>query len=112
MEKGERKMLTTELAISIAVNIIVLAFFAGVYVSTIKNHEKMIENLGIIIDVKIKDLKENFEKHLNRVEQKQDKHNNVIERMVRVEDSCKSAHKRMDEMEDFQHNCIFKKGSK
>ena len=60
MEKGERKMLTTELAISIAVNIIVLAFFAGVYVSTIKNHEKMIENLGIIIDVKIKDLKENF----------------------------------------------------
>lgn len=112
MEEGEREMLTAELAISIAVNIIVLAFFAGVYVSTIKNHEKMIEDLGKIIDMKVTDLKENFEKHLNRVEQKQDKHNNIIERMVRVEDSCKSSHKRLDEIENFQHNCIFKKGSK
>ena len=62
MEEGEREMLTAELAVSIAVNIIVLAFFAGIYVSTIKNHEKMIEDLRKIIDMKVTDLKENFEK--------------------------------------------------
>ncbi len=30
------------------------------------------------------------------LETKQDKHNNLIERMVHVEDSTKSAHKRLD----------------
>ena len=40
-----------------------------------------------------------FEEKLVALEKKQDKHNNLIERMVRVEDSTKSAHKRIDSME-------------
>lgn len=39
-----------------------------------------------------------FEEKLNTLEKKQEKHNNLIERMVRVEDSVKSAHKRLDEI--------------
>lgn len=39
-----------------------------------------------------------FEEKLTALEKKQDKHNNLIERMVRVEDSVKSAHKRIDEI--------------
>lgn len=39
-----------------------------------------------------------FEEKLTAIEKKQDKHNNLIERMVRVEDSTKSAHKRIDDM--------------
>lgn len=39
-----------------------------------------------------------FEEKLTALEKKQDKHNNLIERMVRVEDSTKSAHHRIDEM--------------
>lgn len=50
-----------------------------------------------------------FEEKLNTLEKKQDRHNNLIERMVRVEDSCKSAHKRMDELDEIQHDCIFKR---
>ena len=38
-----------------------------------------------------------FEEKLTSLEKKQDKHNNLIERMVRVEDSTKSAHHRIDE---------------
>jgi len=34
---------------------------------------------------------------LSRLEVKQDKHNGLIERMVVVEQSCKSAHKRIDD---------------
>lgn len=38
-----------------------------------------------------------FEEKLDTLEKKQDRHNNLIERMVRVEDSVKSAHKRIDD---------------
>ena len=40
-----------------------------------------------------------FEEKLIALEKKQDKHNNLIERMVRVEDSTKSAHHRLDNIE-------------
>ena len=39
-----------------------------------------------------------FEEKLVTLEKKQDRHNNLIERMVRVEDSVKSAHKRLDSL--------------
>ena len=39
-----------------------------------------------------------FEEKLTVIEKKQDKHNNLIERMVRVEDSTRSAHKRIDDI--------------
>ena len=39
-----------------------------------------------------------FEEKLNSLSKKQDKHNSLIERMVHVEDSTKSAHKRIDEI--------------
>lgn len=39
-----------------------------------------------------------FEEKLNNLSKKQDKHNNLIERMVRVEDSTKSAHKRINNL--------------
>ena len=38
-----------------------------------------------------------FEEKLDNLEEKQKRHNNLIERMVRVEDSVKSAHKRLDD---------------
>ena len=41
-----------------------------------------------------------FEEKLDTLEKKQDKHNSLIERMVRVEDSTKSAHHRLDNIED------------
>ncbi len=40
-----------------------------------------------------------IEEHIMRLEAKQDKHNCLIERMVVVEQSVKSAHKRIDELE-------------
>ncbi len=39
-----------------------------------------------------------FEEKLISLEEKQNKHNNLIERMVRVEDSVKAAHHRIDDM--------------
>lgn len=62
------------------------------------------ELLGILITVIIQALYiaykiGRFEEKLNILEAKQDKHNNLIERMVHVEDSTKSAHHRIDSLE-------------
>ena len=59
------------------------------------------ELLGILITVIVQALYiafkiGKFEEKLNTLEKKQDKHNDLIERMVRVEDSVKSAHHRID----------------
>ena len=48
-----------------------------------------------VMQIEIDDLKED----LKRLECKQDKHNNLIERMVVVEQCVKSAHQRIDGME-------------
>ena len=67
--------------------IAILAFvgtLAGSYFSNNKNTAVMQEQ--------VKDLKEDITVLSNRV----DKHNNLIERMAVVEQSCKSAHRRLD----------------
>ena len=61
-----------------------------------------VELFGILLTVVIQALYiaykiGKFEQKLETLDKKQDKHNNLIERMVRVEDSIKSAHKRLDE---------------
>ena len=48
------------------------------------------------IDKQIERNQADIEKQIGRLESKQDKHNCLIERMVRVEDSSKSSHKRID----------------
>lgn len=42
-----------------------------------------------------------IEEHINRLETKQDKNNGLIERMVAVEQSTKSAHHRIDALEEY-----------
>lgn len=67
--------------------IAILAFvgtLVGSYFSNNKNTAVMQEQ--------VKDLKEDITVLSNRV----DKHNNLIERMAVVEQSCKSAHHRLD----------------
>ena len=60
------------------------------------------ELIGILITVVVQALYiafkiGRFEEKLNSIEKKQEKHNNLIERMVRVEDSVTAAHKRLDD---------------
>ncbi len=53
---------------------------------------------GIAVGSYSKSLKY-IEEHIKRLEEKQDKHNCLIERMVAVEQSIKSAHHRIDSLE-------------
>lgn len=41
---------------------------------------------------------------IKKLEEKVDKHNNLVERMVTVEQSCKSAHRRINELKGDNNN--------
>lgn len=51
--------------------------------------------IGIFIG-QLQGFKEHIKDDIKRLEVKQDRHNNLIERMCVVEQSCKSAHHRLD----------------
>ena len=69
--------ISMELMIVIVVNVLTAGIFLG----------------GLAMSIKF------IEQQIKRLEEKQDKHNNLIERMVKVEESTKSAHKRIDNIE-------------
>ncbi len=52
------------------------------------------------IEEKIIEARSHTDEHIRKLEEKQDKHNNLIERMVIVEQSTKSAHHRIDKLEE------------
>lgn len=106
---GKVEKISIELWVSIGINLLTLAFFAGVFFQTQKQlqdaikkieegFEKKIQELKDEFLEKLNDLKENFHEKFDRVEKKQDKHNNLIERMTLCEASAKSAHKRIDDI--------------
>lgn len=103
--------LTGEFLFSIVINLIAIGIIFGTYKTTIEfmqtqiremkeQSEKDKEELKEYFLAKNEDIKNHFEEHLNRVEEKQDKHNNLVERMVIVEQSAKSAHHRIDTIEN------------
>jgi len=75
------------LILSIIVNACLVAFLLG----------KMSANQESI-KLLLKTYKEQTAEHFNRLELKQDRHNNLIERMAIVEQASKSAHHREDEL--------------
>jgi hypothetical protein len=106
-----------EFSINIAINIVAIAFMAGIYIQTIKTlkenqekaenfNEKRITELKDYLLEKITDIKNHFVEHLNRVEYKQDKHNNLIERTYALEreqgiqkEKIKVANNRIEDLE-------------
>lgn len=70
-----------------------------------------VELLGIIVGIIFQGLyiahrMGKFETKLDCIEQKQDKHNNLIERMVRVEDSTTSLRNTVTEIQDNCHKVL------
>ena len=68
------------IALEVLILIIINVVTAGVFIG------------GLAMAIKF------IEKQIERLEEKQDKHNGLIERMVSVEQSTKSAHHRIDEL--------------
>lgn len=49
-----------------------------------------------VLKTTIKDLKESSNEKIDRLDKKQDKYNNFLERLIKCESSTSSAHKRLD----------------
>ena len=73
--------------ITIIVNAILVSFFLGTFNATLESLKK-------------EEYKEESKEGLKRLEGKQDRHNNLIERVAIVEQSSKSAHHRQDEISE------------
>lgn len=69
--------ISSELIVSVIIQLIAIGIFIGVYKTTISFMQQQIQ-----------ELKEDMRKY-----------NNILERMIRVEQSTKSAHHRLDALE-------------
>ncbi len=69
--------ISPELIISVTIQLVAVGIFIGVYKTTIA-----------FMQLQIQELKEDMRKY-----------NNILERMIRVEDSAKSAHQRISGLE-------------
>ena len=76
-----------EFAISLVIQLLILAFFVGIYVATIKFMLAQLEELKITLKADKEELKQDMKKY-----------NNMLERMIITEQSVKSAHHRIDEL--------------
>ena len=118
--------LNTDSIINLVINVVLIITFLvkqSCTITTLKEQfvdikEKLKENKDYA-DVLFKTLKHEIQEkiiegrkttdeHIKQLETKQDKHNTLIERMVVVEQSTKSAHNRLDALEE-QSNFITKK---
>jgi uncharacterized membrane protein YgaE (UPF0421/DUF939 family) len=95
------------LFVTIVVNIVLIAYFAGQLKASQSNQEKMIEIMQKSFKEQIKSVQENHEKtvqtlrteireHFDRLERKQDKHNCVIERQYRLEGNVELLEEKID----------------
>lgn len=112
--------ISSEFALTLIIQIVILAFFAGIYVATIKsmgkqinditdglyNHQKKMDetlradrkDIKETLRVDKQELKETLRADKQELKEEMRKYNNMLERMIIVEQSTKSAHKREDEM--------------
>ncbi len=77
---------------------LITASFAlfGTLLSNFLTHNSTKKSIDSKMDAKIAVI----EAKIDNLEKKQQLHNNLIERMASVEQGCKSAHKRLDEIHD------------
>lgn len=80
---------THEFIISLLVQLLILAFFVGVYVTTIKFMQNKIEEIKEALKEDKAELKDDMKRY-----------NNYLERLIKVESSTSSAHHRIDTIED------------
>lgn len=94
--------ISQEFIISLFIQLLILAFFVGIYVATIKFMGNQIEDLKESLIVNKKELNEKLDADRKELKEEMKRYNNVLERMIITEQSTKSAHHRIDALEGKQ----------
>lgn len=95
---------TLALLITVIINIVAITKFATTQKVSLDAMKESFKEFKESINKQIERNQTHTETHIKRLEEKQDKHNNLIERMAIVEQSTKSAHHRIDEMKGDKHD--------
>ena len=82
--------ISVEFAISLVVQLLILAFFIGIYVATIK-----------FMGNQILEIKTNLKEDKQELKDEMRRYNGILERMIIDEQSTKAAHHRIDSLEEF-----------
>jgi len=112
--------ITTELLFSLVVQLITVGIFVGTYVATINfmkeqildlkqntkeqllaltaNTKEQIDFLRESTQHQLEEAKKHTNEKIEDLRDEMRKYNNVLERMIKVEQSTSSAHKRLDEL--------------
>jgi cell division protein FtsL len=89
MKRGENGMnFSPELILSVIIQLIAVGIFIGVFKTTIS-----------FMQEQIADIKTNLKEDKKELKDEMQKYNNVLSRMIIVEQAAKSAHHRIDNME-------------
>ena len=86
------------LIITILSNVVSIAIYSARKSAGLEALKASFKEFKKDIQEKIKEARQHTDEHIKRLEEKQDKHNSVIERMAIVEQSVKSAHHRIDDI--------------
>jgi len=79
--------LSTELIISLVIQLVSIGIFIGVFKATVAFMQQQIEDIKITLKEDKQELKDEMRRY-----------NSVLERMIIVEQSTKSAHHRIDDL--------------
>jgi hypothetical protein len=85
----EQMNFSPELIISVVIQLVSVGIFIGVFKTTIS-----------FMQEQIKDIKHTLKEDKQELKDEMAKYNNVLERMIIAEQSVKSAHHRLDTLED------------
>lgn len=92
------------LFVTVLINIVAITKFATTQKVSLDAMKESFKEFKESINKQIEKNQTHTEAHIKRLEEKQDKHNNLIERMAIVEQSTKSAHHRIDDLKGDKHD--------
>lgn len=87
-----------ELILSVVIQLIAIGIFIGVFKTTISFMQIQISKIELAMQADKKEIKDVLKADKQELKDEMKKYNNMLERMIIVEQSTKSAHKREDEM--------------
>lgn len=88
-KEGNGMSISPELILSVVIQLIAVGIFIGVFKTSLA-----------FMQQQIVEIKNNLKDDKQELKDEMRKYNNVLERLVIAEQSTKSAHKRLDEIED------------
>lgn len=89
-----------EFALSLFIQLLILAFFVGIYVATIRFMGKQIEDLKESLIINKKELNDKLDADRKELKDEMRKYNGVLERMIVNEQSVKAAWHVLDEIKE------------